>query len=132
MSVDLRVVLPNRPGALLDALDAIAQDGLSIDGVTGDLRPGENWGYVHVLVADGDAVRAALEARGFEVSGMHDVEVFTLDRHPGALADAVRTYRDRGESIEVFYMTSKGEVVVGSETMRKPIPGVRVDEAKYR
>ena len=132
MSVDLRVVLPNRPGALLDALGAIAEAGITVDGASGDLRPGEKWGYMHVLVADGETARAALEGRGFEVSGAHDVDVLILENRPGALADAVRTYSERGESIEVFYMTTEGAVVVGTEAMRKPMLGVRVEDARYR
>ncbi|MGH2749025.1 MAG: hypothetical protein ACRDKB_14050 [Actinomycetota bacterium] len=132
MKVDLRVILPNRPGALLEALDAVADAGLTVDAVCGDIRPGERWGYLHVLVDDGDATRAALEGVGFEISAAHEVEVFRIERGPGSLASAVRRYKEKGENIEVFYLTTGGDVVVGTERMRKPIVGVRMGDTKYR
>lgn len=132
MSVDLRVILPNRPGALLEALDAIAAAGLRVDAACGDIRPGERWGYLHVLVDDGDATRAALESVGFEVSAAHEVEVFRIDEGAGSLASAVRRYKEKGENIEVFYLTMGGQVVVGTERMRSPIIGVRMGDAKYQ
>lgn len=130
MSTDLRIVVPNRPGTLAAALDAIAGAGVGVDGFCGDLRPGETWGYVHVLVEDPSAARAAIEAAGFQVAGEHEVEVVDIEHRTGGLAEAVRRYTDAGQNMEVAYMATESRLVIGTEDMRKEIPGVRVGDAR--
>lgn len=132
MPNDLRVVLPNRPGTLAAALQTVADAGVNVAAACGDLRPGERWGYGHVLVDDADAAAAALQAAGFEVAGIHDVDVVDLpaDR-PGALAEVIARYTHDGRNLEVFYTADKGRVVVGTEDMQKPRLGVQVKDVKY-
>jgi hypothetical protein len=121
---DLRAVLPNRPGALLQALTALSDKGINIESFCGDLRPGETWGYVHILVGDSGRARAALEAMGIEVVSEHDVDVIDVANEPGGLADAVRGYSDDLRNIEVLYTARDGRVVIGTEDMQKERPGV--------
>jgi hypothetical protein len=128
---DLRVVLPNRPGSVLEALTALADKGINIESFCGDLRPGESWGYVHILVTDAERARAVLGELGFEVVSEHDVDVISVENHPGGLADAVRRYSDEMRNIEVLYTARDGRVVIGTEDMQKPRPGVRVKDARY-
>jgi hypothetical protein len=128
---DMRLVMPNRPGALISALQAIADAGINIRGSAGDLRPGEQWGYIHILVDDFEAAQKAIEAVGFEVTSLHDVDVLKLEDHPGAILEAAEPYSAGGQNIEVFYM-SRESLVVGTDAMRKPIPGTRVEDARYR
>jgi hypothetical protein len=128
MSTDLRIVLPNRPGALASALDALARQDIAVESACGDLRPGERWGYLHLLVNDGDRARAALERDNIEVVSSHDVEIVEVEAGVGALLEVLRTYLDRGENVEIIYMTSDTRWVVGTESMRKEVPGIRVSD----
>lgn len=132
MPTDLRVVLSNRPGALAEVLRILAEAGLNVGASCGDIRPGERWGYVHLLVDDPGTAVASLEAGGCEVLGVHDVEITTMENRPGALADVVSGYTDAGRNIEVFYTAPmEGAVVVGTEDMQRPRPGVQMKDAKY-
>jgi hypothetical protein len=127
---DMRLVMANRPGALTSALEAIAKAGINIQGTAGDLRPGEQWGYIHILVDDPETARRTIEAVGFEVTSVHEVDVLALQDSPGAILEAVKPYGEAGDNIEVFYM-AHDSLVVGTETMRKPIPGTKMKDARY-
>lgn len=129
MACDLRVVLPNRPGALLQACEVLAQASIPLRGFSGDLRPGERWGYLHVLVDDGETARKELEASGFEVTSTHEVNLLTVDKHLGVLAEEIKRYSDAGKNIEVVYMSSTGEIVVATDEMQAQRVGVRMDDA---
>ena len=131
MAFDVRVVLPNRPGALLQACESLANAGVPLEGFAGDLRPGERWGYLHILVTDLEAATKALESTGFEVTSSHDVDVLEVDRHTGALAEEVKRYSEEGRNIEVVYMATGGKVVVGCDDMQQERVGVRMEDAKY-
>jgi hypothetical protein len=131
MPTDLRIVLPNRPGTTVGACETLGNRGINIEGVAADLRPGETWGYIHLLVEDGAAARAVLEEAGFDISGEHEVDVFEIENRPGALADLIRRYSEAGENIEILYMAGGSRVVVGTESMRRSISGVKVEDARY-
>jgi hypothetical protein len=128
---DLRVVLPDRPGSMLEALIALGDKGINIRSFCGDLRPGEAWGYIHFLVNDAPPARAALEQAGFQVVSEHDVDVVDVDDQPGGLAEAVRRYSDEMRNIEVLYTARDGRVVIGTEDMQKERVGVRMEDARY-
>lgn len=130
MPADLRIVVPNRPGVLTSALAALAREGLTVDGASGDLRPGERWGYLHLLVDDGDRASKTLEAQGIEVTSLHDVDVVELEQHPGALVELLQKYAENDENVEVFYMASKTRWVIGTENMRRDVLGVRMKDAR--
>lgn len=133
MPTDLRIVLPDRPGTGTRVCEAIAAAGINLEGICGDLRPGEGWGYFHVVVADEGAEEAirAVESIGCQVLDVHDVDLIQAENKPGELVSILAEYRDRGENIEVLYIASDNRIVIGTETMRKPRHGVKMDEAKY-
>ena len=131
MSTDLRLALPNRPGTLITACDALAAAGVVVQGVSGDLRPGERWGYLHFLVEDGDEGRAALEGAGFEVAAEHDVELCTVGGAHEGILEVLARYKDADRNVEVVYLGLDGRLVVGTEDMRKDRPGVRMRDANY-
>ncbi len=130
MPRDLRLVMPDRPGALTSALKAISDAGINILGTAGDIRPGEQWGYIHILVDDSEAARRAIESVGFEVTSEHEVDVLELENRPGAILEATEPYAERGHNIEVFYM-AHGRLVVGTEVMRQPIHGTNIRDTRY-
>lgn len=128
MAFDLRVVLPNRPGALLDTCDTLAQAGIELFGFCGDIRPGERWGYLHVLVEDEKAAQAALEAAGIEVTRVSKVDVNVVDKHTGALAEEVQKYSNESRNIEVIYLDTDGRIVVGTDDMLEERLGERMGD----
>jgi hypothetical protein len=132
MLTDLRIVLPNQPGTLVAFCEALAESGLNVEGVAGDIRPGETWGFIHIVVEDCAAAKEIAEDMGLQITSEHEVELTSLENRPGALAETLRAYRERQENIEVLYFGSNNQLVVGSESMRKEKPGVRVEDAEYR
>src|SRR5918997_6401065 len=100
MPRDLRIAAPNRPGAGLAIFKALAGAGINIDGLCADLRPGERWVYVHILVEESGPARAAIEGAGFEV--LSDREVFTVDLEdrPGGDEEVVQEHTALGKKIE--------------------------------
>ena len=129
MANDLRIVLPNRPGALASTLDALAREQITVMSACGDMRPGERWGYLHLLVDDGSAARAVLERQKIEVVSEHHVEIHDIEPGAGALLQTLRSYLDRGDNVEVCYMAMDSRWVIGTESMRQEVIGVRVPEA---
>ena len=128
MAFDLRVVVPNRPGVLLDTCNTLAKAGIELFGFCGDIRPGERWGYLHVLVEDKEAAQAALEGAGIEITKVQKVDVNTVDKHTGALAEEVQKYSREGKNIEVIYLATDGRIVIGTEDMLEERPGVRMGD----
>ncbi|HEX2057975.1 MAG TPA: hypothetical protein VHI71_06360 [Actinomycetota bacterium] len=131
MSTDLRLAVANRPGTLARSCDVLVKAGVKVEGISGDLRPGEKWGYVHVLVDDAAKAKAALAGDGIEVIGEHPVELVEVP--PGAenLGEIVTTYTGPDRNMEVFYPTLDGRLAIGTEDMRQDRPGVRMGDARY-
>ena len=129
MAYDLRIVLPNRPGTLLGASETIAAAGVPLLGFCSDIRPGERWGYLHVLVEDPAAAQSALETAGIEVTSVHQVDLNAVDKHTGVLAEEIKRYSEAGRNIEVMYLTSEGQIVIGTEDMLEERLGVRMKDA---
>lgn len=130
MSTDLRLAVANRPGTLARACDVLAEAGVTVEGISGDLRPGEKWGYVHVLVDDSAKAHAALDGAGIEVIGEHPVEL--VEWTPGTnLGEIVTSYTGPDRNMEVFYPTLDGRLAIGTEDMRTDRPGVRMGDARY-
>lgn len=129
MAYDIRAVVPNRPGTLLMTCDTLAKAGIELLGFCGDIRPGERWGFLHVLVDDADAAQAVLEAAGIEVTSVHKVDVNEVEKHTGALANEVRKYSESERNIEVLYLDTHGRIVVGTEDMLTERLGVRIEDA---
>lgn len=128
MKTDLRVVVPNRHGAALALFDAVAAAGVNVDGMCGDLRRGERWGYIHVLTDDGAGARAAVERAGFEVAAEQRVDVISVEDRPGAIADAMRPFSEADRNICVLYIASGTCVVIGTEDMLEQRHGVKLSD----
>ena len=129
MRTDLRVVVPNRHGAALALFDAIAGAGVNVDGMCGDLRRGERWGYIHVLTDDGPRAQSAVEAAGFEVAAQQQVDVIEIGDRPSAIAEALRPFQEDGRNISVLYIATGTRVVIGAEDMLEQRPGVKLSDA---
>jgi hypothetical protein len=128
MPTDLRVVLPNRPGAAREMFAAIAKEGINIEAVCGDIRPGERWGFIHVLVEDAAKTRQIIEDVGYEVTSIHEVELLEIENRPGTLAETFQGFADRGISVDVLYLAFGDRLVVGTEEMHPERPGVKMSD----
>ena len=131
MPTDFRITITNRPGTLLRICEVLADAGINLDAISGDLRPGDTWGYVHLVVEDPEPVRKHLADLGVE-SAEHEVELVDIEDRPGAIAEVLRRYRADDRNLEVLYTGGDRKLVVGPEDLRKPTPGVRVEDARYR
>jgi hypothetical protein len=126
---DLRLVIPNQPGRAAKLLEALAEAGVNLTGICGDIRPGETWGFMHLLVEDDELAVSIVESQGMEITSRHTVNLHDLENRPGAIAETLRTYREKGENVEVIYSISGDRMVVGTDLMREEILGVQVKDA---
>ncbi len=132
MATDIKLAVPNRPGMALKVCETLGDASINIDGIAGDIRAGDRWGYLHVLVEDARAATEALERAGVEVLDTHAVDLVESLNRPGALAEVARSYRERDENIEVLYIANDGRIVIGTESMRSQRLGTRMEAATYR
>lgn len=131
MATDLRIVIPNQPGRAARLLEALAEAGVNLGGICGDIRPGETWGFMHLLVEDADVAARIVESQGMQITSRHVVHIHEIEDRPGAIAETLRSYREKGENVEVIYTIAADRMVVGTDLMREEIQGVRVEDAKY-
>jgi hypothetical protein len=117
MPTDLTIVLVNRPGADADALQALGQAGINVEGVTGSGCGGE--GILHVLVADGAAAHRALESAGQVVREERDVLVWPVDDRPGASGAVMRRIAEARVNVDFIYLTTSGKLVIGASDLDK-------------
>jgi hypothetical protein len=131
MPTDLRIVVPNRPGAAREIFAAVAAEDINIEGVCGDIRPGEKWGYIHILVEDVATAKRVVEDAGFEITSMHEVELLPIENRPGALADTFQGFAEKGISVDVLYLGFGDRLVIGTEEMHPERPGVKMSDVKF-
>ena len=128
---NLQISVPNRPGIGREMFKAIADEGINIDGVCVDLRPGERWVYVHMLVDDAATTRRAIESMGLEVAGDREVAVLEIEDKPGAVYEVLERLASEGKNVEVLYMATRTRLVIGTEDMHEPRVGVKMKDAQF-
>ncbi|MDQ3981209.1 MAG: hypothetical protein M3271_00850 [Actinomycetota bacterium] len=131
MSTDLRLTLANRPGTLANACAALAAAGVKVEGACGDIRPGDRWGYVHLLVDDATTANEALGRAGLEVSGEHEVELVDVPPGDVDISAIVSRFTGADRNVEVFYPTLDGRIAISTEDMRKDRLGVKMSDTRY-
>ena len=115
MATDLTVKPDDRPGVLAEMGEALAGAGVNIDGFSAVAGGGR--GEIHILVEDGTAARAALEAAGMEVGAEQEVLVVPADDRPGALGEIARRIADAGVNISLAYLAAGSRVVLGVDDL---------------
>jgi hypothetical protein len=112
MATDLRIEAENRPGQLAAIGEALGNAGVNIDGFSATV--GDGGGFLHLLVEDAAAARAALEGAGFTVAGEHEAIVLDdVDDRPGYLGELARRLADAGVNIESAYLATDTRIVFG-------------------
>ena len=108
---DVSIRLENRPGALAEMGEALARDGISIEGGGAWVVSGR--GAAHFLFEDGERARRALEAAGIDVLAVRDVVVQRLKQAvPGQLGALTRRMAEAGVNIEVLYSDHEHQLVL--------------------
>lgn len=123
MSIDIEIVLEDRPGELARIGEALGNAGINIGGLAGFAFEGR--GVVHVLVDDGEAAASALKSNGLTVGGQNEALVMELptdavDR-PGELGRMARTVADAGINFTAVYLATKNRAVAVTSDNEKAL-----------
>ena len=120
MATDLRVVVDDRPGGLAAVGEALGSAGINIEGLCG-VGLGDR-GVIHVLVEDGAAARAALEAAGVEVETESEPLVSDVSSGagtPGAMGQMARAIADAGVNLHAVYIATNNRAVAVTDDNEK-------------
>ena len=108
---DLKIQLENRPGALADMGETLAEAGVSIEG--GGAWISDNTGIAHFLFKDGGKARTVLENKGIKVIRENEILVQKLKQdQPGQLGKLTRLMEKAGVNIEVIYSDHYNQLVL--------------------
>jgi len=105
---DLSVTLPDTPGTLFKATDAIAKRGVNIEGYC--VVPSGKEGIFHLFTSDPAAAKKALESAGFSVREELDAFAVQIPDRPGALASILRPISDQELNVGVTYSLTDGRI----------------------
>ena len=112
MAQDLTVQLEDHPGSLAKVGETLAAAGINIDGIFAHSGGGQT--LAHVLVEDGPAAQAALQAAGFQTSGLQDVLVLGVQDRPGILGEVCRKAAAADINLTVTYLATGTRLVLGA------------------
>jgi hypothetical protein len=113
MATNLAVVLEDRPGELARLTEALGSAGINIDGLCGLAQGGK--GFIHVLVEDAAAARAAIEGAGMRIDAEAEaviVDVGAGADTPGTAAAMARGIADVGVNVLVAYTATHDRAVL--------------------
>ncbi len=112
MATDLRIVVDDRPGGLAAVGEALGSAGINIEGLCG-VGLGDR-GVIHVLVEDGAAARAALEAAGVAIERESEPLVSDVSGStgtPGTVGQMARAIADAGVNLHAVYIATNNRAV---------------------
>ena len=109
MATNLTVKLEDRPGTLAQLGETLGAAGVNINGGCAVTSGGEGW--IHILVDDAAAARAALEGAGMSVSSEREVVMVDAVDQPGELGTTARKFAEAGVNVELFYVSSGMKLV---------------------
>ena len=96
----LSLFLENRPGAINEPCQCLADAGISISTLT--LADTKNFGVLRLLIRDWEKAKQILEQKGFAVK-LVDVVAIEIDHKPGSLAKVLDIFRENGINVEYLY-----------------------------
>ena len=105
---DLSVTLPDKPGTLFKATDAIAKSGVNIEGYC--VVPSGKEGIFHLFTSDPASAKKALEGAGFSIREELDAFAVAVPDRPGALASVLRPISDQELNVGVTYSLADGRI----------------------
>jgi hypothetical protein len=120
MATDLRIMVEDRPGGLATVGEALGGAGINIEGLCG-VGLGDR-GVIHVLVEEGAAARAALEAAGVEVDAESEPLVNDVSAGastPGTVGQMARAIADAGVNLRAIYIATNNRAVAVTDDNAK-------------
>ena len=117
MATNLTVTMEDRPGTLAQLGETLGAAGVNINGGCAVTSEGKGW--VHILVDDAAAARAAVEGAGMTVSSEREVVVVDAENRPGELGATARKLAEAGVNVELFYVSSGMKLVFGVDDAEK-------------
>jgi hypothetical protein len=122
MATDLTVSVEDRPGGLADVGEALGNAGINIEGLCG-VGLGDR-GLIHVLVEDGSAARAALEAAGLTIEGEAEAIVSPIAGDvstPGTLGTMARAVAAAGVNMRAVDLATNNRAVAVTDDNAKAL-----------
>lgn len=108
---DLAIRLENNPGALARMGEALADEGVSIEG--GGAWVVDGSGIAHFLFENATKARKALENTGIHVIEENDILVQRLKQdQPGQLGKITRLMKQAGVNIKVLYSDHDHQLIL--------------------
>lgn len=104
--IQLSILLPNIPGSIARARDALTRADVRIKAMT--CSEGGESSWVHLIVDDPEEARKALEPLG-KVSEAEVYAIRSQKRLHEAIADITRDFASRNVNIRNLYSTTEGE-----------------------
>ncbi|HET9672891.1 MAG TPA: ACT domain-containing protein [Actinomycetota bacterium] len=112
VATDLRIMVEDRPGGLATVGEALGGAGINIEGICG-VGMGDR-GVIHILVEDGAAAKAALEAAGVAVDAESEPLVSDVSSSagtPGTMGQMARAVADAGVNLRALYIATNNRAV---------------------
>jgi hypothetical protein len=119
MPTDLTVILKDRPGELARVGEVAGTAGVNIHGLAA--FTGEGRGFIHVLVDDDAAQRAAeaLKQAGMKIADQREVLIVDITDHPGSLGELARTLAEANVNVDLAYPTFGGvRIVIATDDLQ--------------
>lgn len=108
---DLAIRLQNKPGALAQMGEVLAEANVSIEG--GGAWVVDEAGIAHFLFKDAARARKALESNGIHVIKENDILIQRLKQdQPGQLGKITRMMEQEGVNIEVLYSDHDHQLIL--------------------
>jgi hypothetical protein len=108
---DLEIHLEDRPGALAEMGETLADEGISIEG--SGVWVVNNTGIAHFLFEDAAAARAVLERKGIKVIQENEILIQRLKQdQPGQLGKIARLMEQAGVNIKIMYSDHNNQLVL--------------------
>jgi hypothetical protein len=108
---DITIHLQNKPGTLAEMGETLGAAGVSLEG--GGMFVHKGKGIAHFLVEDAEKAKQALEAKGIEVAGIHDVLIQKLNQEvPGQLGKICRLMAKNNINILVQYSDHSNQLIL--------------------
>jgi hypothetical protein len=127
---DLSVTLPDKPGSLFKATDAIAKRGINIEGYC--VVPSGKEAIFHFLTSDPSGAKKALDDAGFTVREELDAVAIQIPDRPGALAGVLRPIADAELSYGVTYSLADKRVAFAARDVSQIRHAVQDAQATAR
>lgn len=116
MVKDLTIMLKNQPRRLSQISALLGRMGINIEGIAGTQAPDKD--VLHILVKEPEEARELLEKEGIHAT-VRDVLLVDVEDRPGALGEIAQKLADAGVNINLVYLTTRSELILGVDHFEK-------------